>query len=242
MSGGPGWVVSCEHAGREVPRRYESLFAASPAVLDTHRAFDAGAAPLARALAAALGRPARLHRVTRLLVDANRSAGHPRCFSEFSGVLPPEERRRLLERVHAPHRDRVREAVAAEIARHGACIHIGVHTFTPRLNGVERTADVGLLYDPARVRERELCATWRMLLADVGEGWRVRRNYPYRGVSDGLTTTLRRAFPPDAYAGIELEVSHALLGAEREVRAVAAALVRALEALAEAVREARTGA
>jgi len=239
VSGGPGWVVSCEHAGRDVPARYEGLFAASPGVLDSHGGWDRGAAPLARALAAALGRPARLHRVTRLLVDVNRSAGHPRCFSELSRVLPPEERRRVLERVHAPHRERVREAVSFEIERHRACVHIGVHTFTPRLDGVERTADVGLLYDPARVWERALCARWRTLLATVGDGWRIRRNYPYRGVSDGLTTTLRRSFPPHAYAGIELEVSQSLLGMERDVRAVADALARTTEALVEAARETR---
>lgn len=231
MTGAPGRVVSCEHAGRRVPDRYAALFAADPDVLDSHRGWDPGAAPLARALGAALGRPPLLHEITRLLVDVNRSPAHRACFSEFSRGLPPEERRRLLEREHAPHRRRVRDAVAAEIARHGACVHIGVHTFTSRLGGVERTADVGLLYDPGRVWERTLCARWKAVLGERTAGWRVRRNYPYRGVADGLTTTLRRSFAPETYAGIELEVSQELLGTPTAVRAVGAALVAALGSL-----------
>jgi hypothetical protein len=42
---------------------------------------------------------------------------------------------------------------------------------------------------------------------------RLRRNYPYRGRSDGLTALLRRRHPDDAYAGIELEVNQAIVAA-----------------------------
>jgi hypothetical protein len=35
----------------------------------------------------------------------------------------------------------------------------------------------------------------------------VRRNYPYRGYADGLTTWLRKRYPDPAYAGIELEIN-----------------------------------
>lgn len=242
MSADPGWVVSCEHAGRRVPARYRALFAGARDVLDTHRGWDPGAAPLARAVARAVGRPAPLlHPVTRLLVDVNRSPGHPRCFSEFSGRLPPDERRRLLERVHGPHRERVREAIRAEIGRHGACVHVGVHTFTPRLGGVERPIDVGLLYDPARVWERELCARWQTILREGAPGWRVRRNAPYRGIADGLTTALRGTFPAERYAGIELEVGQAMLATPGATRAVAERLAGLAGPLREAARETRPG-
>jgi hypothetical protein len=36
---------------------------------------------------------------------------------------------------------------------------------------------------------------------------RLRRNYPYRGRSDGLASLLRRRFPVEAYVGLELEVN-----------------------------------
>jgi hypothetical protein len=38
----------------------------------------------------------------------------------------------------------------------------------------------------------------------------VRRNYPYRGVSDCLVTTLRRQFAGERYLGLEIEVNQKL--------------------------------
>ena len=43
---------------------------------------------------------------------------------------------------------------------------------------------------------------------------KVRFNYPYKGTSDGLTTTLRKKFGP-RYVGIEIEINQKLLSYER---------------------------
>jgi predicted N-formylglutamate amidohydrolase len=112
-----------------------------------------------------------------------------------------------------------------------------VHSFTPELNGKVRTADVGLLYDPTRDAERELCRRWQKALltqiaatrgdrTNIWSDYRIRRNYPYRGSSDGLTTTLRRVFPALAYIGIELEVNQALLSDRRAEKRVGDLLAR----------------
>ena len=53
------------------------------------------------------------------------------------------------------------------------------------LDGRVRTADVGLLYDPARAEERALCARWKMALGEVAPALVVRRNYPYAGKGTG---------------------------------------------------------
>ncbi|MNC89676.1 hypothetical protein D3C83_56490 [compost metagenome] len=42
---------------------------------------------------------------------------------------------------------------------------------------------------------------------------RVRRNYPYRGIADGLPTWLRRRYPNARYGGVELEVNQSVLTA-----------------------------
>jgi hypothetical protein len=49
------------------------------------------------------------------------------------------------------------------------------------------------------------------VLADRRPEMRVRRNYPYLGKTDGLTTYLRRQFPAEQYLGIELEVNQRCL-------------------------------
>ena len=40
---------------------------------------------------------------------------------------------------------------------------------------------------------------------------RVRRNYPYAGKGDGLTSYLRRRFAQSDYVGIELEINQGIV-------------------------------
>ena len=86
-------------------------------------------------------------------------------------------------------------------------VHIASHSFTPELGCKVRTADIGLLYDPARPGEVALATAWLAALKASGTPLRLRRNYPYLGKSDGLTMALRRRHGPDRYVGIELEVN-----------------------------------
>jgi hypothetical protein len=98
------------------------------------------------------------------------------------------------------------------------------------LDGIVRNADIGLLYDPRRRGEREWCHAWSRALRAADPALRVRSNYPYRGISDGLTTSLRREFSGSSYMGIELEVNQALAASpDRAVRArVTRAIVKSL--------------
>jgi hypothetical protein len=75
--------------------------------------------------------------------------------------------------------------------------------------------------------------------------WSVRRNYPYLGRSDGLTTYLRRRFDRDRYVGVEIEVNQRLCGARplplTARRAIALALRDALAGAPLDVVSARDG-
>ena len=228
-------VVSAEHGGRSVPARWRPLFAGREALLASHRGWDPGAAALARRLACCLGAPCLVARTTRLLVDLNRSPGHPRIFSEVTRTLPAAERRRILEEHHTPHRARVTAAVAAGIEHAGAAVHVAVHSFTPVLDGRVREADVGILYDPARAGERALAAAWGRALRSRVPELVVRMNAPYRGVSDGLPTALRRRWDARRYLGIELEVNQRHLGPDGCFPATLA------DALARSLRDALEG-
>jgi predicted N-formylglutamate amidohydrolase len=205
--GEPRFLVTCEHGGNRIPAKYWPLFKSHRGLLDSHRGFDPGALALAREFAAALRAELVYSTTSRLLVELNRSLHHRQLFSEITRALPQEERERLLERYYQPYREWV-EAQVREATRGGArIIHLSCHSFTPRLEGEVRRADVGLLYDPARPREVAFCKTWQRILGAGQPPLRVRRNYPYRGSADGLTTYLRSLVPDPAYAGIELEVN-----------------------------------
>lgn len=199
-------LVSCEHGGNLVPLEYAPLFRGAHAILATHRAYDPGMAEFASRVAAELRAPLFLAEVTRLLVDLNRSPGHPQLFSEFSRSLAESDRRVLLERYYHPYRSAVMDTVA-ELMKQGPLCHVSLHSFIPELRGQVRNADIGLLYDPRRAPEKRFCLTWGQKLHECGEGWRIRRNYPYRGTSDSLVTLLRRRYPVERYLGVELEVN-----------------------------------
>lgn len=198
-------VVSCEHGGNRVPDPWKPLFRDAGGELASHRGWDPGSKEVACSFAESLEAPLHLHDVTRLLVDANRSVGHPRLFGERTRTLPRSQRDRILDQHYRPHRDAVEEAVVARISSEPV-IHVSVHTFTPVLDGRRRTTGIGLLFDPTRDPERRIAEGWQQWLRTVLPELRIHRNQPYRGTSDGLTTALRRRFHPDRYSGIEVEV------------------------------------
>ena len=199
-------VLSCEHAGASIPPSYRAAFRGHADLLRSHRAYDRGAHALGQAMAKALDVPLLACLTSRLLVDANRHPGHPRTFSEVTRVLTAAERDTILRDHYWPHRRAVEQAVARG-AKRRPVLHLSIHSFVPVLDGKVRTADLGLLYDPSRRGERDLCARMKGRLAELDPALTVRRNYPYLGVSDGLTTHLRRHFEDGRYLGIEVEMN-----------------------------------
>jgi predicted N-formylglutamate amidohydrolase len=166
---------------------------------------------MARELARSFAAPVVTSTVSRLLVDLNRSLGHPQLFSKATRRVPATRRTQIIEQHYLPYRQRVESLVRQSVSLGRRVVHISSHSFTPVLDGKVRRADVGLLYDPGRDGEVQLCTRWKTLLAASAPELRVRRNYPYAGKGDGLTSFLRRRFTSDAYVGIELEVNQGIV-------------------------------
>ena len=220
-------LLTCEHGGNRVPREYRTLFQGRERLLASHRGFDPGALALGRSLSHALKAELIAATTTRLLVDLNRSPHNPAVFSELSRRLTRDQREALLDHHHRPHWERVRAAIAA---RSGRVLHLAVHSFTPVRRGAKRSFAIGILYDPERRRERSLATAWQRRLRAELPRLRVRRNAPYRGSADGLTTALRREFPARRYLGLELELNQRAIATVAERRELAAVLAGTLRA------------
>ncbi len=205
-------IITCEHGGNRLPKDFAGLFHKQDALLDSHRAYDEGALELARQLAHRLGAPLFFSRVTRLLVDLNRSPHNPARFSEITRRLGKDDRTAIERLYYEPYRNNVQSAFRKCIEEGGRAVHVSVHTFTPVLRGKMRHADIGFLYDPSRKREAAFCVSWQQTLRELQPELRIRRNYPYRGKSDGFTAHLRGLFPEYSYLGIELEVNQKIPG------------------------------
>lgn len=202
-------IVSCEHATNHVPERWKSVIY-DDRLLSSHSGYDIGALLIARILSKELRAPLFKGKVTRLLIDLNRSLSHKQVYSRFTQALAYAQKEQLLNQYYRPYREAVTQAIE-NTGEDDRVLHLSVHTFTPRWQGKLRSADIGLLYDPARKAEASFCSELAKQLKKNLPQLRIRRNYPYRGSSDGFTTSLRRRYSNRRYLGVELEFNQVLL-------------------------------
>jgi predicted N-formylglutamate amidohydrolase len=188
-------LLLCDHASNALPAAYGTL-GLEPRQFETHIAYDIGAAPVTRALAAAYGAPALLGRWSRLLIDLNRGADDPTLVMKLSdGSLIPgnasadaAEVQKRIRDFHAPYH----AAITREIDRLGAPVLLSFHSFTPAWKGHPRPWDVGVLWDQDGGLARPLIAR----LAEAG--FTVGDNEPYSGALEGDTLNVhgtRRGLP-----------------------------------------------
>lgn len=201
-SGHAGVFVTCEHASQRLPEPWR-WSERDRRLVDTHWAYDLGAADLAREYAEAIGATAVLARFSRLLADPNRPEDSPTLFRQIAEGLPVElnasidaaEREIRLDGYYRPFH----EAVDREVAASSAPVLLAMHTFTPLYEGTRRELEVGVLFDEEEALAMELIVAFRRA------GMRVEANEPYSGRS-GLIHVADRHARNHGRRPIELEV------------------------------------
>lgn len=202
-------MLTCEHASNRLPAVFKEAVPAD--VLKTHRAYDIGALLVFRKLVR-FAKP-EFHcegKFSRLFVDLNRTITNKSAFSEYYEALEASDKA-AAEKAKAQataywkeYRDNVEKFVVSN--KGTEIVHLGIHSFTPVLNGKVRNTDIGILYDSARPQERAYANVIKDEIKRLYPDMKVRFNYPYKGSSDGLTTTLRKKFG-QRYVGIEIEIN-----------------------------------
>lgn len=230
-------VLTCEHGGNRIPSAYRALFSGAERILKSHRGWDPGALHIAKAMSKLLGVQLFSSTTSRLLVELNRSLGHRSLFSEFTENLPVAEQHQIINRYWQPYRDEVTAHIDSLVNAGCRVIHLSVHSFTPVWEGTPRKTSIGLLYDPRRPTERSFCNSWKARLRDAQPEYSIHSNQPYRGISDGFTTSLRRRYDTGTcwkgqYNGIEVEINQALIypATFRQIHSIAALLSQSLTA------------
>ncbi len=199
-------MLTCEHASNRLPAAFKKAVPAE--VLKTHRAYDIGAAQVFRKLVK-FAKPefSCEGKYSRLFVDLNRTLTNKSAFSEYYEALDKATVAKAKAQTTAywtEYRTAIEKFVKANAKKE--IIHLGIHSFTPELNGKVRNTDIGILYDPSRPKECELAQVIKAEIKRLHPEMKVRFNYPYKGTSDGLTTTLRKKLGP-RYAGLEIEIN-----------------------------------
>jgi predicted N-formylglutamate amidohydrolase len=213
----PALIFTVEHGDNKIPAEYVYLFEGQESVLASHRGHDPGAGELAVRFSTRFHAPCEHAEISRLLVDQNRSSHNRRAlFSEYTRSLSAQEKRLILESYYWPYQNAVREQIAELQKGSRPVLHLAIHSFTPELRGEVRNCDVGLMYDPARSIEKSFSCKWQNAIHQQSPEIKVRRNYPYRGVSDGIVLSMRRQFPEEKYIGLQIEINQKYPFADRE--------------------------
>lgn len=205
-------IITCEHAGNQVPDCYKHIFSDFNDVLVSHRGYDPGAVEIARFLATECSAPLFICETTRLLIEPNRSIDSHELYSTYSQKLFETDHEAILKQYYYPHRNGVEEVIS-KVSK--PALHISIHTFTPVLDGNVRSVDLGLLFDPGRESETEFCKELLDGLEQSLPYLNIRFNEPYKGTDDGFTTYLRTKFNDREYLGIEIEVNQKFIGTEK---------------------------
>lgn len=205
-------VLVCEHAANRMPEALGTL-GLDAQVLESHIAWDIGAAGVAERLSEMLDAPLVMQRFSRLAYDCNRppeaSDAYPEKSEIFavpgnSGLCADAKTQRAEALYHPFH-----GAIADLMDRRGdagrAIVLVTVHSFTPVYFGQPRDGVLGILHDDdPRLADA-------LLKAASAAGFQgVRRNYPY-GPQDGVTHTLKKHGLTRQIANVMLEIRNDLI-------------------------------
>lgn len=147
-------VFVCDHAGNRMPRALGTL-GLEPERMNEHIAVDIGAREVTRRLVARFEASAVLGVYSRLAVDLNRNLEDVTAFPAISdGIRIPGnanlDRHAKSARARAlfkPYHEAISALIRSKTNDDVSPVLIGIHSFTPHMNGLERPWHVGILWD-----------------------------------------------------------------------------------------------
>ncbi len=191
--GSSPFVLTCDHASNFLPAEFGTL--GLPAEdLSRHIAWDPGALPVARRMAAALDATLIETRISRLVIDCNRPLDAPDLVPPVSETtvipgnagLSDTQRAERIALSWRPFHDTIADIIDDRQPRGQETRLVSVHSFTPVYKGKNRPWHIGIIHDEDRRLASPLIAALKRLA-----GVTVGVNEPY-SPSDRVYFTLER--------------------------------------------------
>jgi predicted N-formylglutamate amidohydrolase len=176
------FFLTCDHAGRAIPRRLDRLGLPDHETR-RHIAWDIGIGGVGRRLSQLLDAAVILQTYSRLVIDCNRDPKVPSSIPEISETTEIPGNRGLTEaartaRVNAifgPYHDTIAAALDRRAAADRTSVLVALHSFTPVFKSVARPWHAAVLYN----RDARLALPLFELLS-AEDGLVVGDNEPYR--------------------------------------------------------------
>lgn len=176
------FLICVEHASNVLPPGW-AWPKADEWIIDTHWAYDPGAADLARKVAEREDAVAVLGNFSRLFADPNRPLDSSTLFRDnaegkkvlFNDALGEGEKQRRLDLCYHPYH----QTLSRQCRNRRGQFLLAIHSFTPVYEGEKRELEVGILH----VNQEEKAQTWADAFTE--NGFNTRINHPYSG-KDGF--------------------------------------------------------
>ncbi|MEP0521239.1 MAG: N-formylglutamate amidohydrolase [Hyphomicrobiales bacterium] len=215
-------VLVCEHASNRIPHALNNL-GLEPETIESHAAWDPGAAAVALLLSQSLDAPLVNARFSRLVYDLNRPPEHPDAMRSVSEVhhvpgnehLSPEDERERVNAIYKPFCAQVALVLDKTISRHSNPVLVTIHTFNPVYHGQKREVELGILHDDDTRLADQMLQEAAHLTTMV-----TRRNEPY-GPEDGVAHTMRLHAIPNGILNVMLEIRNDLVATPEQQTRVA---------------------
>jgi len=213
--GASDFVLVCEHASKTMPKALGTM-GLDAAALESHIAWDIGAARVAEMLSDTLDAPLISQRFSRLAYDCNRPPEAAGAYPERSEIfdvpgnagLSAKDRARRATALYFPFHQAIDQLIDARLGQGRNVALVTIHSFTPVYFGQPRDGYLGILHD----EDRRL-ADAMLEAAAAAKLENVSRNYPY-GPEDGVTHTLKRHGLTRQIPNVMLEIRNDLISAE----------------------------
>jgi predicted N-formylglutamate amidohydrolase len=226
------FFFTCEHASNHIPSEFTVSDEDRP-WLDTHWAWDPGAAQVTRALCSYFGAGAVLAEASRLVVDVNRKVGGPGFIRSeveghrlsFNRDIDIVEHNRRVDRYYLPYHRTLHDRLQDRLGEGFPPLLLAVHSFTPKMGDTRREMEVAVVFD-------ECCPdkATTFIQAFESQGIRVGINEPYSGIKGQMYS----AWYHGRGSGIdylELEMRQDFFESSARAQQMTKAVIKALEAL-----------
>lgn len=201
-------VIVCDHAANRIPERLNKLGLDDNA-LNSHIAWDPGAAELARRLSSRLDATLILSNYSRLVIDCNRAPDDPESILANSDGIPVPGNSNIDQQEAVRRRktlfDPYQQAIASILKRRDpeTARLLSIHSFSPVLNGRERPWTIGVCYEQSEEWARAMLTGLRTRLNSDADP--IGDNQPY-DVDSKIDYTLPRQGQKYGIASLMLEL------------------------------------
>ena len=206
------FFLTCEHAGRAIPRGLANL-GVSEHERARHIGWDIGAAATAKLVSRRLGAPLILQTYSRLVIDCNRHLDHPDSIplmSEHTEIpgnrnLSTPDRAARANEIYRPYHQAIFHCLEARRRAQLPSILVAMHSFTPVFKGKRRPWHIGLLFN----RDPRLAKTLALFIEE-DQAICLGINEPY-AISDAIDFTIPVHGEKRGILHIEIEIRQDLI-------------------------------